>query len=155
MKKHTKKIAPVSFGTYDETHKEHNDCFVRAVANITGMEYEDAHELCKKHGRINRHSTSFHVTHKVMKELGYKLVSVFGKCSRTAWLCSNYDYDISERESSKTLGQFTKELPKGKFLLIVTGHATVVKDGKLVDMAHIGSSKRVLCAFYNPNNVFN
>lgn len=54
---------------------EKNDCAVKAVAAVTGIEYEVAHTLLKKYGRKFGKGTPNSVTEKALAELGFKLVA--------------------------------------------------------------------------------
>lgn len=98
--------------------KERNDCAVRAVAIVTGLDYEVVHEAYRKRGRKRRCGAYTWVTMDVLKDLGFtcKEIKVKAKTIRTL--------------------QQSRELPLwGTFLVRTTKHLTGVVDRAFLDWA--------------------
>jgi hypothetical protein len=130
---------------------ERKDCVVRAIANATGMNYLDAHSVCKKHGRKNGAGTNWYSTHSIMQELGMKAI-VFGK-NRTANWFKNYDKQyvknlVTDHVGGKTLKNLMQDLPMGKYVVYIRGHALALVDGKIIDTGINKANSRVIAIFY-------
>lgn len=91
---------------------ERLDCAVRAYAIAVEIPYHTAHELFKKAGRKDRHTTGW----DVYQNLGIKF---------------NF--------SHMTLKQFISSYPRGSFYVCMRGHAFAVKDGVVFDKSEIGN----------------
>lgn len=119
---------------------ETNDCTVRAVANAAGIQYDQAHALCKKFfKRRFRQGTSTRLivteSHKLFETIGFEVEK------RTV---SEY-FDL--RGTWGTINQFVKRHPRGRYLLSVRGHSLAVVDGVVYDNANRTSGRhRVLSA---------
>lgn len=130
---------------------EHRDCVVRALTNVSGKSYDEIHALLKKHGRKDRCGTYWEVSDKAMQELGYE--SVYMGTSRAArWYGKSKG--LPYERTNKTLQTLVKELPRGKFVVFIRGHATALLDGKIVDTFDNKANARVIAIFYDPNKVF-
>ena len=55
---------------------ETNDCAVKAVAIVTGVDYGRAHILFSAFGRVHGKGTPFRITAQVMDELGFVAVKI-------------------------------------------------------------------------------
>ena len=118
---------------------ENNDCFVRALAAATDMDYDTTHQEVKEQfGRVNKKGTENHMIIGQMlnaEENGLLIgdkkfsVKVLGK-ARTHNTYKLYG-DLIKRK--KTVKSFIKDNPKGSFVVTVSKHALAVVDGKLVD----------------------
>ena len=119
---------------------EWNDCTVRAVANAAGIQYDDAHALCKKFfKRRFRQGTQTRLivteSHKLFKSIGFEVEK------RTV---SEY---FNLRGTFGTINQFVKRHPRGRYLLSVRGHSLAIVDGVAYDNASRTSGRhRVLSA---------
>lgn len=119
--------------------EEKNDCVVRSVAVASGSSYIDAHSFCKdKFGREDKRGTNnLSIVTQMMKfeEEGMLIgdnkfkVEVLGK----AKVKNRYKLkgDIIWRQ--KTLKSFIQDNPKGTYIVMVSKHALVVKDGEVYD----------------------
>lgn len=123
---------------------EHSDCTVRALANASGMPYEDAHVLLKKYGRKNRCGAKFPTMHSAYKEAGFVLDSVHGTNIQ-----SRYVARITKREAEAgiTLGKILPKLSFGEYIVNVNGHALAVVNGKIIDTFDNSAAKRVVAVF--------
>ena len=118
---------------------EKNDCFVRALAAATDMDYDTTHKEVKdQFGRKNNKGTENHMIIGQMlnaEENGLVIgdkrfsVNVLGK-ARTHNTYKLYGELIKRK---KTVKSFIKDNPKGNFLVTVSKHALAIVDGKLID----------------------
>ena len=118
---------------------EKNDCFVRALAAATDMDYDTTHQEVKdQFGRKNNKGTENHMIIGQMlnaEENGLVIgdkrfsVNVLGK-ARTHNTYKLYGELIKRK---KTVKSFIKDNPKGNFLVTVSKHALAIVDGKLID----------------------
>ena len=135
-------IHPVAAGASSE--REHNDCTVRALANATGMAYSEAHALLSKHGRRFKRGAFFGTYYKAYLEAGLSLVGVYGETVRahSAARMAN-----TTRGPGITLGKVLPRLQRGRYIVLITGHATAVVDGKMIDQGAQRAGSRVLAVF--------
>ena len=118
---------------------ENNDCFVRALAAATDMDYDVTHKEVKdQFGRVNKRGTENHMIIGQMfnaEENGLVIgdkrfsVKVLGK-ARTHNTYKLYGNLIDRK---KTVKSFIKDNPKGSFVVTVSKHALAIVDGKLID----------------------
>ena len=118
---------------------ENNDCFVRALAAATDMDYDTTHQEVKEQfGRVDKRGTENHMIIGQMLNaesngllIGDKKfnVKVLGK-SRTHNSYKLYGEIIKRK---KTVKSFIKDNPKGSYVVTVSKHALAVVDGKLID----------------------
>lgn len=92
-----------------------NDCVTRAIALISGKDYEEVSE------DLFRTSKLF-------------------KCERLCICCYEnllnyvYKYQKIEEAIGLTIGEFAEKFPNGKYLTRVNGHLSAVCDGKIFDI---------------------
>ena len=118
---------------------ETNDCFVRAVASATDVDYDTAHKyVADTFGRKKGKGTEF--TSLVMMKLeekgmliGNKNVKV--KVMSRDQITNRYKLHGEVIKRQKTVKSFIKDYPKGTYIVGVAGHAFTVKNGVLVDNA--------------------
>ena len=132
--------APVKGLVSSEIAKsENNDCFVRALAAATDMDYDTTHQEVKdQFGRQNGKGTeNMMIVGQMMnaEEKGLTIgdkkfsVNVLGK-SRTHNRYKLYGEHIMRK---KTVKSFIKDNPTGRFVVTVSKHALAVVDGELID----------------------
>ena len=111
--------------------RDTNDCVIRALSAITGKSWLELYdELCA----IGRETHSLIDSNDVF----------------SVWLRAN-KYAYCEYEGRMpTLYQFVASHPKGKYFVIVPGHAVGVVDGKYYDTFDAGDEPVV--AFYIPRS---
>jgi hypothetical protein len=117
--------------------KENNDCFVRAVASATDVNYDIAHKyVADVFGRKEKQGTHF-TSVTMMKleddgmEIGNKKVKV--KVMSKKEITNTYKLKGEEIQRQKTVKSFISSYPTGTYIVGVAGHAFTVKDGVLVD----------------------
>lgn len=130
---------------------ERNDCVVRAISNVSGKYYDEIHAVLKKHGRKDCRGTYWETSEKALRSLGYKAVYI--GTSRAAKYYGMYRSQPYESKN-KTLQTLVNDLPRGKFVVFIRGHATALIDGKIVDTFDNKASARVMAIYYHPDEVF-
>lgn len=123
---------------------ETRDCTVRALSNASGIHYDQAHELLKKHGRKNRCGAFFSTMLKAYREADFVLDSVHGTTS-----AAKHAARISGRKASEgiTLAKILPKLAFGEYIVNTTGHAVAVVNGKIIDTFDNPAGKRVVAVF--------
>jgi hypothetical protein len=97
--------------------KEHNDCTVKAWVNTFDCSYESAHAWLKKHGRINRRGMMGKDIHKALESCKKAKIKI-GPYGRTERI---------------NLRAFCEKHNKGRYYILVRGHALSVRDGVVHD----------------------
>jgi hypothetical protein len=123
---------------------ETRDCTVRALSNASGMHYDQAHSLLKKHGRKNRCGAFFSTMLKAYTEAGFVLDSVNGTTG-----AAKHAARIAKRQASEgiTLAKILPKLAFGEYIVNTTGHAVAVVNGKIIDTFDNPAGKRVVAVF--------
>lgn len=106
---------------------ERNDCTVRALTVVTGAPYENVHRALAVAGRKPRK--------------GFCL-EPFLSGDR---VLAGTRFEKIEAKAA-TVSRFAKRFPRGKFVLIIRGHATTIVDGTVVDM-RANPKSRIKAAF--------
>ena len=119
---------------------ERNDCTVRALANATGVAYDAAHALAKHFGRPDRKGLFTHLAHDLYIAAGFKCLGTYGRSRRTAAIAR---HRAVTNHSGMTLEKAMLMMQKGRFVVMVTGHALAVVDGKIIDKGHNAAGTRV------------
>ena len=118
---------------------EKKDCFVRALAAGFEINYNDAHAIAKdRFNREDKKGTKGHEIISGMKEIeesGIVLGDVIAKVKVLKGLDIKNRYKLYGEliDRKKTVKSFIKDHPKGNYIVTVSKHAFVVKDGKLID----------------------
>lgn len=109
---------------------EKNDCTVRAISNAFDVPYETAHSFLANNGRQNKHGIPFVAT------IGRKARVIFGR--RISY----------HKRPKKTIGTFAKKHPTGTYILLVYRHATVLKNGVIIDLRQPSSGRPIKEYYY-------
>lgn len=134
---------------------ESNDCFVRAMAAATNVDYDTAHAFVKKefNRENNKGTQNFEIT-KTMKNLEKNGLTIGNKNFEVEVLAkplltNKYKLYGEIINRMKTVKSFIKGLPKGTFVVLVSKHAFVVKDGTLIDNKgeEFRPTRKVLAAY--------
>ena len=118
---------------------EKKDCFVRALAAGFEINYNDAHAIAKdRFNREDKKGTKGHEIISGMKKIqeeGIVLGDVIAKVKVLKGLEIKNRYKLYGEliDRKKTVKSFIKDHPKGNYIVTVSKHAFVVKDGKLID----------------------
>jgi hypothetical protein len=118
---------------------ENNDCFVRALAAGFEINYNDAHAIAKERfNRPDKRGTRNHEIVSGMKKIqeeGLVIGDVIAKVKVLKGLAIKNRYKLYGEliDRKKTVKSFIKDHQKGNYIVTVSKHAFVVKDGKLID----------------------
>jgi hypothetical protein len=127
---------------------ERNDCVVRAIASTFGLEYDVAHKfVAKEFGRETGKGT-FRTSLTLRKLNGVlgKNYSIIPKDSLT-YPGSARHQKLGGRPVDITLRIFLERFPKGKYLVIINGHAFSVVDGVVIGNREDGKRLRAKIYF--------
>jgi hypothetical protein len=118
------------------------------LAAASGMHYDQAHELLKKHGRKNRCGAFFSTMLKAYGEADFVLESVHGTTQS-----ARYAARIAKRQASDgiTLAKMLPKLAFGEYIVNTTGHAVAVVNGRIIDTFDNPAGKRVVAVFKRIN----
>lgn len=143
-----KVISSAAKGAYKDG--EDKDCFVRAISNVTGEDYDKVHNMCAVYGRQDGKGSNWNVCHKVFEYYGFTGIAV-SKTKAARFMASFMSGIITDHDlTSKTLGNCVKELQAGKYILFVNGHAISLIDGKIIDIGDNKSQQQVHAIFWLP-----
>jgi hypothetical protein len=130
------KDAIIGYSDSKIAQSESNDCVVRAIASSFEMHYDEAHKfVAKKWFRVNREGTRNFIGG--MRGMVSKGVLINGKSfSNLGDQNGNMKYDVKVKgeivKRNMTTGTFIKKFQKGKYLVVVSGHAFSIIDGVVV-----------------------
>lgn len=135
-------INSVSLGAYD--FREQKDCTVRALSNAKNIAYHNAHAILSKYGRKPKKGCTAAVWHRAYTDAGMVCLGVYGTT-----MSARYTARIVGMQANKgiTLGRLVASLPMGKYIVIITGHALAVVDGKIIDFGDNRSNKSVIAVY--------
>jgi hypothetical protein len=140
-----KTLWPVSQG--QSRMNEARDCTVRALANAAGWDYGEAHALLSKHGRRFRKGATFSTYHKAYIEAGLRLVGVYGSTGRARFAGS---FTNTTPGQGMTVETALRGLQDGRHVVLITGHAFAVVDGRIIDTAGTRAGSRVFAIYKVP-----
>lgn len=123
-------------GAAVKLNKDHNNCAVLALAATTGKSYDEAYRIAenmwlrqrKKGVRMNTLVDYFTNT------LGAKKVDT-KKVYHTK-------YNNKDVVCKMTVSTFSKQYPKGRYFVLVSGHALAINDGEILDHDSLVSKNR-------------
>ena len=129
--------AIANFSQSELARQEKNDCVVRAVAAASGSAYEPAHQFVKSVFDRNDKEGTFGVGVTIEKiegnvqEIGDSKV-VFKTLAEDKKV-NYYKLHGQVVKRQKTVKSFIQDNKKGTFMVLVSKHAFVIKDGVLID----------------------
>ena len=127
-------------GSSKSMEGEDNDCSVLAVSAAFEIPYDTAHKFAelnwgrkKKQGAITRNiiDTMNQVT---------AVTPLFNKRAESAPVINEYPTKKGVIKCKSKLGTFAKKNPTGTYFVLVRSHATIVKDGIILDNYAPGST---------------
>lgn len=123
--------------TQDGKHAENisGSCVVLAMANIIGLSYENATKFALKHLPVDRvktidgteHVSGIYTERDSFREGFQKL----GRDIKRFSICIK-----SGKRANVKLDTIVKNLPKGRFMVIISGHGVAVIDNVICDNNH-------------------
>lgn len=114
-----------------------NNCAVLALSAAFGIPYDEAYSFASKNwNRVIRKGTRT----SALLECFRNFKELFGKRVVEKSNKNKYLYKSTGKvvECSFKLGNFAKKMNKGTYYVLVRNHATVVKDGKIMDYTKPG-----------------
>jgi hypothetical protein len=140
------KDAIIGYSDSKIAQSESNDCAVRAIASSFEMHYDEAHKFVAKNWfRGNREGTINFIGG--MRGMVSKGVLINGKSfSNLGDQHGHMKYDVKVKgqivKRNMTTGTFIKKFPKGKYLVVVRGHAFSIIDGVVVGNTNDAKMKK-------------
>lgn len=134
---------------------EKNDCFVRAMAAATNLDYDTTHSFVKENfNRKEKKGTQNGEIISAMKKFEREGITIGDKkfeveVLQKPLLTNSYKLHGKVINRKKTVKSFIKSLPNGTFVVLVSKHAFVVKDGILIDNKgeEFRPTRKVLAAY--------
>ena len=125
---------------------ESKDCVVRALSLAFNKPYLDVHAICAKVGRRKHQGMR---TPAIDAAIGMLTGNMADGLQQT----TKYNRVHTDKHPRLTFAQFAAKYPKGRFVVVMRGHALALIDGVYHDMysAAVGARCRV-CAFYEVNS---
>ena len=118
---------------------EKGDCFVRAIATATDVDYDTSHKFVQKtFKRKPKKGTENHQIIKAMAGFQEEGMNIGSKSFKVnvlpkSRITNTYKLYGELIDRKKTVKSFIKDNPKGTFVVGVSKHAFTVKDGVLID----------------------
>lgn len=106
--------------------QEKLDCSVRAYSVAACVSYTVAHELYRRFGRLDRHSTPTHITARLIFH---------------TFPMAEFKWHLS-----LTVANFARSHPTGRYICHVRKHAIAICDGIVYDWIN-SSRKKVISAY--------
>ena len=111
---------------------EKNDCVVMSFMIASGVSYDDAHSfVCEKLKRKFRKGTytCIYAKHILDKEIGGRTIKYLGHSEGKCPAGVSSKTVIKNGESQFTVKSFMEKYNKGRYVVIVKGHAYALVDG--------------------------
>lgn len=112
---------------------EKNDCVVKMISVVCGIEYADAHALAKKFGRKNNDGMRFHDYSAAIKSLGFKLESI----DESHFISRYPSWYQPKNLTTYQQKMFPKVWKDGQmYIARVPGHVLAIDNGQVIDWTH-------------------
>jgi hypothetical protein len=121
--------------------RETNDCTVRALAAAAQIPYDVAHATMANYGRRFGKGTVHSTQVKAYAEHGGQLRAIFGTTKGASYRA--YSAKDVPHVDGITLGRLINEIPMGRFICIMRGHAFAIVDRQLADGGALKSGTRI------------
>jgi len=116
---------------------EKNDCVVRAFMVVLDLSYDKTHKwVTDNFNRVHRKGTytGRYLTNVLGKRKNYKKISLFGVSPGRTYSFGKkelYNPKYKGKKTCYTVKSFMENYPKGRYFIIVKGHALALVDGVL------------------------
>ena len=129
-------------GSSNSMKGEEKDCAVRAVAAAFDVSYDTAHAYAQQVWKRKRQrGTNTHAIITTMNEVSDSLAgTMFDKKVEKASTINEYPTKNGVVKCKSKLSTFANKNRKGTYFVLVRSHATVVKDGIVLDNYAPGST---------------
>lgn len=125
--------------------EDKNDCAIRAIANVSFLKrYPDFRQRMMELGRRLNRGTQWHIIDTVYRENGASSITLWGKAGQRLKHLIEYNH-VNE---GITLANFIKRHPKGRYVVLVRGHALALINGEIVDTINNRAGKRVMASYH-------
>jgi hypothetical protein len=119
---------------------ENKDCAVRAVSAAFDVSYDTAHAFAQdRWKRKKRRGTTTSLIIKTMQEVS-TVCPLFNKTAESMPTINEYPTKKGVVKCKSKLSTFANRNTKGTYFVLVRSHATVVKDGIVLDNYAPGST---------------
>lgn len=138
----------ISLGEYRSDRTR--DCSVRALANCTLLEYEDAEEQLSYFGRATNKGAYPYQIVPAYYHVGLNNLTVFGFSEKSKEFmkeAKNRGIKATHVKKGMTLKTFLKNNPKGRFAVLYSKHIVAVVDGQLIDTIDNNPNVRLIAVF--------
>lgn len=125
--------------------RETNDCTVRAFAAAANIPYSEAHAIMAKHGRRFGDGTRHETQIKAYAEKGGKLKAIFGNTNGARYRAHREPH--VPHEKGITLKTLLDEMPLGRFVCLMRGHAFAIIDRQLADGCSLPAGTRITAVY--------
>jgi hypothetical protein len=127
-------------GSSKSMQGESSDCAVLSLSAAFEISYDRAHKFAEvKWGRKKKQGTITRNIINTMNEVT-AVTPLFSKRAQTAPVINEYPTKKGVVKCKSKLGTFANKNPKGTYFVLVREHATVVKDGIILDNYAPGST---------------
>jgi hypothetical protein len=127
-------------GTSNSMYGEEKDCAVRAVAAAFDVSYDTAHAFAQRiWNRKRKRGTNTYAIVKTMQEVSNGR-TMFKKNAESVPTVNEYPTKRGVVKCKSKLSTFANKNNKGTYFVLVRSHATVVKDGIVLDSYAPGST---------------
>ena len=132
-------VAIIGYEESELAKTEKSDCVVRALASAYDLPYEVAHKFVKERFKRKDKRGTANFNSK-MNTIGEKKEPINGKVLNILGEKLSIGYTMSFKVKEKgclvkkrmTVGRFSKQNPKGTYIMMVRGHAFTIKDGVVI-----------------------
>lgn len=138
-------ITPHAVGANNAS--ESQDCSVRALSNVMGISYEDAHQKISLIGRQNGKPVNTGDLNDLYISLGFKITVVGNTITSRYFSRKN---PTATHIAGSTIENMIGRLSRGKYIVQVRGHVFAVIDGKIFDKGSMPAGKRVVAIYTLP-----
>ena len=112
----------------DTFHRDQNDCTIRSLMVIKGYSYRNARRRAEQKGRKRKDGMYLSSLCWLTKSEGCRHVQIYDKDLAYHVLDRFKSYEFC---GTKSLSEFARTTRSGNFLILIPGHALVLKDGIL------------------------
>lgn len=128
-------------GSTEKSRGENKDCAVRAVSAAFDISYDEAHDFAQlQWSRKNGRGTDTRSIIKTMDKVADPKLNLFGKNTKPTPVINDYPTKKGIVKCKSKLSTFANKNRQGTYFVLVRSHATVVKDGIVLDNYAPGST---------------
>ena len=107
------------------------------------MTYPEAHARMTQLGRRKNRGTPWKALHTAYVEAGAKDITYYGD----KMVRHSTNHNVKHFKQGFTLKTFVSKRPKGRFIVVIRGHALAVCNGAVIDTFASRAGKRVMAVY--------